>query len=231
MLRTSLTLAGLAVSALLGLASPAPATAHQGPSLSTSSDVRLSVAEALELAFGSAEVEKETHYLDKIQRTRAEELAGEELSSGVARPYVARGPKGAIVGVAWFDTHQVRTKRETLMTAVDARGRVLRIEVLAFAEPSRYLPKGAFYEQFASEELDDDLVLDGDIRNVAGATMTSRATVDAARRALALHAVLFPPATSEDGTGEDETDKDETPEDEPAEEGDGSDAGHRPRTP
>ncbi|QDU84168.1 Electron transport complex subunit RsxG [Planctomycetes bacterium Pla163] len=202
MLRTSLTLVGLLACALLCLSAPAPATTHT--QVQRAADVRLSVAEALELAFGSSEVTKETRYLDENQRARAEELAGEELASAVARPYVARDADGALVGVAWFDTHQVRTKRETLMTAVDARGRVLRVEVLAFAEPSRYLPKATFYEQFQGEELDDELVLDGDVRNVAGATMTSRATVEAARRALALHAVLFPPAADgEEGDGED----------------------------
>ena len=63
-------------------------------------------------------------------------------------------------------------------------------------------------------------MLDGDVRNVAGATMTSRATVDAARRALALHTVLFPPVAAEGEDGDDGSSA-----------SDGSTAVHWPRTP
>ncbi|MEZ5977888.1 MAG: FMN-binding protein [Planctomycetota bacterium] len=157
------------------------------------------VEEALELVFGKRAVTKETIYLTKEQRARVEELLGEELESAVARPYVAREEDGTLHGVAWFDTHEVRSKKETLMCAVDASGAILRVEVLAFQEPRDYLPRGSFYGQFVGERLDEHLVLDGDVRGVAGATITSRVTVAAARRALALHLVLFPPPEPEPG--------------------------------
>ena len=203
----NLALALAAVAALL--AGPAPAGGdrlHAPPS-----EVLLTVDEALELVFGETPAVKRTHYLTEEQRAAVEDLLGEELESAVARPYVARDEDGALIGVAWFDTHRVRTKRETVMTAIDADGEVLRVEVLAFAEPKRYLLKDAFYAQFDGEALDDDLVLDGDIRGVSGATLTARATVEAARRALALHAVLFPPSVEEEGDEgqDDDRDRDE----------------------
>jgi len=40
--------------------------------------------------------------------------------------------------------------------------------------------------------LDDDLSLQGDVIGMAGATLTARSMVEAARRVLALHAVVLP---------------------------------------
>lgn len=215
-MRTSLTLAGVLAALLVAHAAPAPAGGERGRAIAPSADVLLTVDEALELAFGDADATKRTHYLTKEQRAAVEDALGAELDSAVARPYEVRDADGVLIGLAWFDTHRVRSKRETTMTAVDACGEVRRVEVLAFAEPKRYLPKRSFYAQFDGEALDDDLVLDGDVRNVAGATLTSRATIDAARRALALQGVLYPPPaeppSAEDGDeekddGDDTTDR------------------------
>ena len=97
---------------------------------------------------------------------------------------------GRLVGTAYFDTHVVRTMTETLMVAVDPAGAIMRVEVLSFSEPEEYLPKEHWYAQFPGRSLDDDLSLTRGIRPVSGATLTARATTDAARRALALHQVL-----------------------------------------
>lgn len=150
--------------------------------------------EAIALAFEGCTIEKSTLYLSDEQRAEVERRLGTELDGAVARPYVARDAAGVVRGAAWLDCHVVRTKKQTLMVAIDASARVLRVEVLAFDEPRNYLPRGSFFAQFEGQELDDELALDRDVRNVAGATLSARATVAAARRALALHGVLFPPA-------------------------------------
>ena len=59
-------------------------------------------------------------------------------------------------------------------------------------EPEEYLPRPSWYAQFIGKRLDDDLRLKRGIKGVTGATLTARATTDAARRLLALHAVAFP---------------------------------------
>ncbi len=151
----------------------------------------LTMEEALELAFGEAEVAKTTIYLEDEQRSAIEELAGCRLSSGIARAYVATDEAGERVGVAWFDTHTVRSQRETLMTVVDLEGCIERVEVLAFAEPKSYLPKPVFFAQFQGKRL-KEIRLNRGIRNIAGATMSARAAVNAARRSAALSQVLFP---------------------------------------
>jgi Na+-translocating ferredoxin:NAD+ oxidoreductase RnfG subunit len=76
------------------------------------------------------------------------------------------------------------------MVVLDADGTVRRVEVVTFREPLEYMPRKGWYEQYEGQELDDDLALKRDIRPVTGATLTARATTEAVRRALALHAVM-----------------------------------------
>lgn len=149
----------------------------------------MTVDEALALAFPECDVERTTAYLDADSRRRVAELADQAFDSGVAFPYVA-SRDGVHVGTAYFDTHRVRTAGETLMVVVDPRGRIERIEILAFGEPLDYVPRDTWYAQFEHRKLDSELRLKRAIRPVAGATLTARATTDAARRVLALHQVL-----------------------------------------
>ena len=76
------------------------------------------------------------------------------------------------------------------MVVVDPAGSIVRIEVLSFSEPEEYLPRAHWYQQFPGRRLDDELSLSRAIRPVSGATLTARATTEAARRVLALHRVL-----------------------------------------
>ena len=188
---------------ILLLLAAAPAAARPfppaGPPAAGAGRIFLKVDEALGLAFPECEVERTTVYLTEEQRERVEKLAGSKLASGIAHPYVARR-EGKWVGTAFVDVHRVRSLRESLFVVVSPEGRVLRLEVLAFAEPQEYLPRGNWYGQFKHKHLDDDLELDRGIRGVTGATLTARATTAAVRRTLALHAALGtgePPAESQ----------------------------------
>ncbi len=154
--------------------------------------VFLTTDEALALAFPKCEVKRETVYLTSAQEARARKLAGTELESAIARPWIARRD-GKIVGTAYLDTHKVRTLKETLFVVVDPAGRVMRTEVLAFAEPQEYLPRASWYEKFAGRPLDDELRVKRAIRPVTGASLTVSATTEAVRRVLALNTVLGEP--------------------------------------
>jgi electron transport complex protein RnfG len=151
--------------------------------------VLLTVDEALRLAFPGATVERRTLFLTPAQLARAEALGGQKPASAIVHPYVAT-KDGAAVGTAYFDSHVVRTLAETVMVTVDPAGRVGRVEVLSFDEPPDYLPRAEWYRQFDGKPLDRELELRRAIRPVAGATLTARATTDAARRVLALHQAI-----------------------------------------
>jgi hypothetical protein len=156
-----------------------------------SARVLLTQSEALALAFQGCEVRRETLYLPAEQVRRARELAGVPVPSALVPVY--RGVcEGRPSGAAYFDTHTVRTLPETIMVVVDAAGRVARVEVLSFQEPPDYLPREAWYDQLEGRPLDPQLQLRRAVRPVTGATLTARATTDAVRRVLAIHAVTRP---------------------------------------
>ncbi len=96
--------------------------------------------------------------------------------------YVAR-VDGAVVRIALFDTHLVRTLRETLLIGFDLELRLGSVDVVAFAEPRRFLPKSSYYARYQGRT-QEDLAGRG-IDGVSGATLTSGATARSAVRGLA----------------------------------------------
>lgn len=165
-----------------------------GPGRAHGQVTRLTQDEALRLAFPPpAVVERRTAYLSEADLARVANLAGAEAmaESGVVTYYVATRNDSA-VGVAYFDAHRVRSLREVLMVVVTPAGRVRRVEVVKFEEPPEYRAPDTWLRQFDGRVLDGDLRLSGAIAVMSGATLTSRATVRATRRVLALHAVIAP---------------------------------------
>jgi Na+-translocating ferredoxin:NAD+ oxidoreductase RnfG subunit len=158
----------------------------------------LTQEEALRLAFPApAQIERRTAYLDEAQVVEARKLAGGsiEFPHRVVTYYAGmRG--GNVVGVAYFDSHRVRTLSEVLMIVVGSAGEIQRIEVLRFSEPPEYKASPAWLDQFDGQNLDPDLSLKRGIVNMTGATLSSIAVTNAARRVLALHAVIQPFGTT-----------------------------------
>lgn len=146
--------------------------------------------EALALAFPGAQFQRREHFLTEAQALQVKALAGTDLAGLWWVAYEAR-VQGRLLGVAFFDTHRVRTLNETAMVAVLADGTLRRVEVVAFREPQEYQPKAAWIGQLDGRRLDEDLSLKRSIRPLSGATLTAHALVDAARRGLALHQVLY----------------------------------------
>lgn len=179
-------LAGVILAFLVPL-SAAPAAESGAPA----SKVFLTQDEALRLAFPGCAIERRTVFLDEGDRKRAAELAGKDVDVDQRVVYAYEGRRdGQLAGTAYFDAHRVRTLDEVLMFVVDDRARVQRLELLSFAEPEEYIPRAKWYAQFVGKSLADDLRLKGDIKGVTGATLTAGATAGAARRTLALHAVI-----------------------------------------
>ena len=154
--------------------------------------VLLSADEALALAFPGCAIQRDTVYLTEAELETVHQRAGTELASAVVHPYRARRSEAEdrFCGTAYFDTHRVRTLAETVMVAIDPTGDIVRVEVLSFDEPLDYLPRDEWYAQFAGRELAAETELGRAIRPVTGATLTARATTDAARRALAIHLLI-----------------------------------------
>ena len=73
-----------------------------------------------------------------------------------------------VVGRAYVDTHIVRTKRESLLVALDAGGRVIRVDVTAFLEPAEFRAPQHGSASTVGASLDDDLAVNRAIRPIAG---------------------------------------------------------------
>jgi Na+-translocating ferredoxin:NAD+ oxidoreductase RnfG subunit len=150
--------------------------------------------EALRLAFPApATVTRATAFLSDAQLDTARTLAGKgvDVTQRIVTYYVGReGDKP--VGVAYFDSHRVRTLNEVVMVVVTPAGAIRQIEILRFAEPPEYRATEHWLAQFDGQPLDQRLSLKGSVANLTGATLTSNAVVACARRVLALHGVIRP---------------------------------------
>jgi Na+-translocating ferredoxin:NAD+ oxidoreductase subunit G len=149
---------------------------------------------ALRLAFPAPlRVERRTAYLDTAQLGRARSLAdGPAVQQGIVTYYLALTPTGEPAGVAYFDSHRVRTLAEVVMFVIGADSRIRHIEVLRFAEPPEYRAPARWLRLFAGRELSPELSLKRGIPNITGASLTANAITQAARRVLALHSVIQP---------------------------------------
>lgn len=173
------TVALIAAAALLLLAGPAPADKKK-PSL-----IDVAVAKA----FPGAKVERVTVRLSEAERKKVGKLASQRTpKKSTTFAYVAR-KDGKVVGTAFFDSHVVRTKRETLMVVVTPEGKVADVETIVFQEPPEYVAQDSFYESLEGRGQGRPLILGRGLDGTTGATLTCRAVADASRRVLALHEV------------------------------------------
>jgi Na+-translocating ferredoxin:NAD+ oxidoreductase RnfG subunit len=159
---------------------------------------QLSQQEALAVAFPPpATVERRTAFLTAADLDTVRAAAGPDapVEQSVVTYYVAERD-GHPAGVAYFDSHRVRTLNEVLMIVVEPDDRIRSIEVLRFAEPPEYRASEAWLRQFEGHGLAPDLSLKSGIANMTGATLTSHAVTRAARRILALHRRIHPLAGS-----------------------------------
>ena len=145
--------------------------------------------EALASAFPDATAAAERIFLTDEQAERIETIARVALDSKLYARYIV-SRSGVVIGRAYVDTHQVRTKKESLLVSLDASGRVQRIDVTAFLEPPEYIAGPSWMRQFYGKPLDGDLAIQREIRPIAGATLTARAVSQAVRRVMAIDQVL-----------------------------------------
>ena len=148
--------------------------------------VLITQEQALASAFpAGTKVARQKFFLTPQQLADARRESGVDFDDQLIVRYA--GSNGAF---AYFDTHRVRTKPETVMIVVAPDGKVERVEILSFEEPTDYFPKRRWLDQLFGRKLDGDLSLSRAIRPISGASLTGRAIVNATRKVLALHHVL-----------------------------------------
>jgi electron transport complex protein RnfG len=145
--------------------------------------------EALAAVYRDAEIRAERLFLTSAQLTEVAVRSGTPQGSPLIARYLAVRD-GAIVGRAYVDTHNVRTKRESLLISLDSKGQVIRVDVTAFLEPQEYRAPRPWLDQYRRHSLEDDLQISRAIRPISGATLTARATNSAVRRVLSIDEIL-----------------------------------------
>jgi Na+-translocating ferredoxin:NAD+ oxidoreductase RnfG subunit len=99
-----------------------------------------------------------------------------------------------VSGGGWFLVDEVIGKHEYIIYAVglNSDGSVKQIEILDYRETYGYQVRDAAWrQQFVGKTAQAPLKLDQDIRNISGATLSSRHITEAVRRLLATYEVAL----------------------------------------
>ncbi len=157
--------------------------------LGAHADVVLSEKEALARACPGETLERRTLYLKPDEIKGVEKAARSRLPSPIVTVFECRTGE-TVDGRAFLDTHIVRTMPETVLTVVEADGKLRMALVLQFGEPSDYLPREGWLKTLGGKTLDEDLWPGRGVRRVTGSTLTVQALTEAVRRALAVDALV-----------------------------------------
>ncbi len=181
--------AGLALVACLA-AAPATARAAAGVTLD----------QALAESFAGARIERRTLALSPVDVKHVESLARARSDARLVTAYIAwRGD--TLAGAAFTDRRVVRTREALLFVAVAPETSIARIDVLAFFEPPDYRPAFRWLKLFQGRGTRAPLTPPRAIREVSGATLTSRAVNESARLALAWYELLLAPELANAAAG------------------------------
>ncbi len=156
-----------------------------------SAKVFLTKGKALELVFPEAEeIEKRHVFLTERQAESVREMARAEVDSRLYTFYIAKSG-GKETGYAVIDTHTLRTLTETVMFVINPDGTLRHAEILAFFEPTDYMPSGKWINLFPGKTKMDRMKVGKGIPNITGATISAGSFSGATRRVLAVYRVVF----------------------------------------
>ncbi len=147
--------------------------------------------DALRDAFPDADrIEAHRYVLDEAQASQLRALAETDLDRKLWTVHTAH--KGdELLGYAVLDVRTVRTFQEALLIVLTPDGAVRSVRVLAFHEPLEYQPSERWLGLFGGRRLGPELHLKRDIRQIAGATLSSQSVTRAVRTTLALYQVVI----------------------------------------
>lgn len=155
-----------------------------------SATVYYSKDEAFELAFGEgAEIESKPVFLSDEQAAEIEKAAQVKLESKLFALHVGKRG-GQLLGYAFIESHNVRTQPETVLIVLSPTGELTRVEMLAFHEPPEYQPPARWFEKLYRRPL-EELRLNQGVDGIAGATLSSKASLDGVRKAMALYRIAL----------------------------------------
>ena len=147
----------------------------------------LSVADAQKLMFPGETLEPAPVTLTDEQVARIQQAAGVAVTGRELHAWKA--PNGG-----WFIVDEVIGKHEAIgfALALKADGSVKAVEVLDYREAYGWeIRNEKWRRQFIGKTASDPVLLDKDIRNISGATLSSRHLTEGVKRLLATYAVVL----------------------------------------
>jgi Na+-translocating ferredoxin:NAD+ oxidoreductase RnfG subunit len=160
---------------------PAPASAT----------VYLTIAAAQQALFPGARFVEHPLQLSDAQRKAIARTAGAPGYDKVQRVWEARSASDRI---GWFMVDRVIGKHEfiTYALALGADGTVRGVEILEYRESyGGEIRNPKWRQQFVGKRPGSQLRLDKDIKNISGATLSSRHVTDGVRRLLVTYQMLL----------------------------------------
>lgn len=159
-----------------------------GPAYAT---VYLSVAQAQQLLFPGATLQKEWRTLSHEQIKAIEHASGVHVLSPELR--VWRASTGG-----WFIIDEVVGKHDFIpfALALDNKGAVKGIEILEYREAyGGQIRNPEWQKQFLGKDASAKLRLGKDVRNISGATLSCKHITDGVKRLLVTYELVLQPST------------------------------------
>jgi Na+-translocating ferredoxin:NAD+ oxidoreductase RnfG subunit len=148
--------------------------------------------EVLNMAFPGADIEERTVKITPEIRKTIEDLIKGRFFKKRVSFYIAR-KGGEPLGYATVTNEKGRKRNITFMVVLDSSGIVKSVDLLVFRESQGYeIENPRWREQFIGKTLKDPLMVKRDIRNISGATMSSRAVTKGVKKVLAVFQMVRP---------------------------------------
>ncbi|MBI4180233.1 FAD:protein FMN transferase [bacterium] len=136
---------------------------------------------------GAASIEERTLWPDEPMKMRIREVSRLPFDAPYVHYLEIRNRSG-ILGYAFEDEVKGLHEMITYLAALNADGTIRAVEVLVYREAYGFEIKyDRFRKQFAGKTLSDPLRVGTDIRNIAGATISTNAISAGVRKILALY--------------------------------------------
>jgi len=147
--------------------------------------------EVLSEIYPNSKIEIKNIAISDSQAEKVKELSGIKIENRLVTFYLVK-VNSKIKAYAYVDIHIVRTHPEVVLYVLNERGEIELIQILSFKEPPEYMADDNWLRYLKGKTIGKDLLrLRRDVPNMTGATLTSKAITDNARKIIALWKVIF----------------------------------------
>jgi len=152
--------------------------------------VLISPIEAMHENYGADTIiSKKNILLTNTKFKTIQKNAHVKLNTKIYRIFTAKKDK-QVLGYGFLINKKVRSKNAVVLYFI-AQNRLQGIEIIAFNEPTEYIPSKSWSAQFIDTQTSKMLQLNRDIPSISGATLSARAVIDGSRVAFALYNKLL----------------------------------------